>query len=130
RFRELGDRPEVQFVFIFENKGKEIGVTLSHPHGQIYAYPFIPPVIERELAGCWKHYEDRGECLLCRILSDEVADGRRIVAENGGFVALIPFFARYPYEVHILPREHRPAITDFDADGKRDLAQILQTVIL
>jgi UDPglucose--hexose-1-phosphate uridylyltransferase len=129
RFEELGSRPEVEFVFLFENKGKEIGVTLTHPHGQIYAYPFIPPVLERELRGCKKHYDAHGECLLCRLVQDELEDGRRIVAQNEGFVALIPFFARYPYEVHILPREHRAAITDFDDVEKHGLAEILQKVI-
>jgi UDPglucose--hexose-1-phosphate uridylyltransferase len=130
RFQELGDRPEVKFVFLFENKGREIGVTLAHPHGQIYAYPFIPPIPERELRGCKKHYDAHGECLLCRLVKDELEDGRRIVARNEGFVAYIPFFARYPYEVHIHPLQHRPAITDFDGEEKRQLAQILQNVIV
>lgn len=130
RFEELGSRPEVKFVFLFENKGREIGVTLPHPHGQIYAYPFIPPIPERELRGCKKHFDAHGECLLCRLVKDELEDGRRIVARNEGFVAFIPFFARYPYEVHIHPLHHRPAITDLSAEEKRQLAQVLQTVIV
>jgi UDPglucose--hexose-1-phosphate uridylyltransferase len=129
RFQELGSRPEVEYVFTFENKGKEIGVTLAHPHGQIYAYPYIPPVVERELRGCRNHYEAHGECLLCRILKDELADGRRIVAQNAGFVALVPFYARYPYEVHLFAREHRSAITDLDNEERRCLAELLQVVI-
>src|SRR6185369_4903792 len=98
-------------------------------HGQIYAYPYVPPVVERELAGCKAHYDATGSCLLCQLVADELADGRRIVAQNESFVAFIPFFARYPYEVHILPRQHRPAITDFDADEKRGLSRILQEVL-
>jgi UDPglucose--hexose-1-phosphate uridylyltransferase len=130
RFEELGSREDVQFVFLFENKGREIGVTLDHPHGQIYAYPFIPPVIQRELNSCRRHYETRGECLLCRILREELADGRRIIAQNHGFVALIPFYARYPYEVHIFARPHKNAITDFCANGRRYLAEIIHTIIV
>ncbi len=129
RFQELGDRPEVQFVFIFENKGKEIGVTLAHPHGQIYAYPFIPPVLWRELEGCRKHFDARGECLLCKSRDIEMEDGRRMVARSERFVAFVPFYARYPYEVHIHPRAHRPAITDFDDAERVELARILQVVI-
>lgn len=129
RFEELGNRPEVAFVFLFENKGSEIGVTLPHPHGQIYAYPFIPPIIERELRGCRKHYEAHGECLLCRILCEELEDGRRIVAQNDGFVALLPFYARYPYEIHLFARKHQNAITDFDARERRLLAEMLQVVL-
>jgi UDPglucose--hexose-1-phosphate uridylyltransferase len=130
RFADLGARPEVDYVFIFENKGKEIGVTLAHPHGQIYAYPYIPPTIERELAGSLAHYEEHGECLHCRILRDEIAGGRRIVAENDAFVALVPFYARYPYEVHIYARAHREAIIDFDATEQRLFARVLQKVLL
>lgn len=129
RFEELGQRPEVEFVYIFENKGREIGVTLPHPHGQIYAYPFIPPTIERELRNCRAHYEAHGENLLLRVLQEELEDGRRIVAQNDSFVALIPFYARYPYEVHIMARGLRPAITDFDTAEKRQLAEILQVVL-
>jgi UDPglucose--hexose-1-phosphate uridylyltransferase len=129
RFEELGGRPEVEYVFIFENKGKEIGVTLSHPHGQIYAYPYIPPILERELRGCRNHYGAHRECLLCRILRDELADGRRIVAQNAGFVALIPFYARYPYEVHLFAREHRQAITDLDSEERRCLAEMLKVLV-
>jgi UDPglucose--hexose-1-phosphate uridylyltransferase len=130
RFAELGARPEVEYVFIFENKGKEIGVTLAHPHGQIYAYPYIPPTIERELAGSLVHYEAAGECLHCRILRDELADGRRIVATNDAFVAFVPFYARYPYEMHITPRSHREAIADFDIGERKQFAALLQTVLL
>jgi UDPglucose--hexose-1-phosphate uridylyltransferase len=119
----------VEYVFIFENKGKEIGVTLAHPHGQIYAYPYIPPTIERELAGSLAHYEASRECLHCRIIRDEVCDGRRVVAQTGGFVALIPFYARYPYEVHIYARQHREAITDFSRAEQRQLAETLQTIL-
>lgn len=129
RYAELGVRPDVQYVFIFENKGREIGVTLAHPHGQIYAYPFIPPTIERELAGSLAHFEAAGECLHCRILRDEIADGRRIVAENAGFVAMVPFYARYPYEVHVLARAHREAITDLGPAEQRELAALLQVVM-
>jgi UDPglucose--hexose-1-phosphate uridylyltransferase len=130
RFQELGDRPEVEYVFIFENKGREIGVTLPHPHGQIYAYPFLPPILERELGGSKAHYDAHGECLFCRILRDELADGRRIVAQNAGFVALVPFFARYPYEVHILARPHRTALTEMPDGELHALAEILQVVLL
>ncbi len=129
RFEELGSREEVKYVFIFENKGKEIGVTLPHPHGQIYAYPFIPPTLQRELRGCKNHYDVKGECLLCRILREEMEDGRRIVARNNDFVAMVPFYARYPYEVHILCAEHHTAISEFSPVQKRALAEMLQVVI-
>lgn len=129
RFEELGAREVVQYVYIFENKGREIGVTLTHPHGQIYAYSYLPPIPARELAAAKRHFEQTGRDLIGDVLAQELADGRRIVAENTHFVALVPFFARYPYEMHILPRAARPAITDFDAEEKRALAEMLKVVI-
>ncbi|MDI6826973.1 MAG: galactose-1-phosphate uridylyltransferase [Armatimonadota bacterium] len=129
RYRELGRLDFVDYVFIFENKGKEIGVTLTHPHGQIYAYPFIPPVIQKELDSCRKHYKKTKRCLLCDILERELADGKRIVAANDGFVAFIPFYARYPYEVHILARKHRRSLVEIKKNERTELARILKTVL-
>lgn len=91
RFAELGAREEVAYVYIFENKGEAIGVTLHHPHGQIYAYPFIPPRVARQLAQSRQHWARTGRDLLGDILAAEQADGRRIVCENEAFVVLVPF---------------------------------------
>jgi UDPglucose--hexose-1-phosphate uridylyltransferase len=129
RFEALGAHEYVRYVYIFENKGKEIGVTLAHPHGQIYAYPFIPPIPARELAAAKRHFERTGRDLLGDVLAEELKDGRRVVAENDHFVAVVPFFARYPYEVHILPRALRPALPDFNAGERHALAAILKGVM-
>ncbi len=129
RFEELSKRDYVHYVYIFENKGREIGVTLAHPHGQIYAYPFIPPIAGRELAAAKKHYDKTGRDLLGDVLAQELEDGRRVVAQNAHFVAVVPFYARYPYEVHVLARAPRPAISDFDATERRALAEILKVVM-
>jgi UDPglucose--hexose-1-phosphate uridylyltransferase len=129
RFRDLSALEFVKYVFIFENKGEAIGVTLNHPHGQIYAYPFVPPRVERELEQSKKHKEETGRCLLCDILAKEREDKRRIVAENASFAAYIPFFARYPYELHISSKRHAQDLTDFSADEQADLAEILKQVL-
>ncbi len=129
RYSELGALDFVDYVFIFENKGKEIGVTLAHPHGQIYAYPFIPPIVDRELEASAAHMEKTGRCLFCDILAEEKADGRRIVARNDGFIAFVPFYARYPYEVHVAPHRHRGSLPEFSDGEKTDLARILKTVL-
>ncbi|MGB9593495.1 MAG: galactose-1-phosphate uridylyltransferase, partial [Anaerolineae bacterium] len=130
RYVELGSLPYVQYVLIFENKGEEIGVTLHHPHGQIYAFPFIPPVLEREVQQAAAHLAQTGRCLFCDILAEERADGRRIVAENEGFVAFVPFFARWPYEVHIMARRHLGAMPEFTAAECAEFARILKTVLM
>jgi UDPglucose--hexose-1-phosphate uridylyltransferase len=130
RFRELSALEFVKYVFIFENKGEAIGVTLHHPHGQIYAYPFVPPRVRRELEQSQKHFDETGNCLLCDILKKEKADGRRIVAENESFAAYIPFFARYPYETHIASKRHAGDMTEFSAAEQRDLAVILKQILV
>ncbi|MDQ3135814.1 MAG: galactose-1-phosphate uridylyltransferase [Acidobacteriota bacterium] len=129
RFRSLGALDFVDYVFEFENKGEAIGVTLHHPHGQIYAYPFIPPRVQRELDQSLAHYEQTNRCLVCDIRQEEQRDGRRIVAENESFVAYVPFFARYPYEVHIAATRHLQALTDMTRDEQKKLAELLKQVL-
>jgi UDPglucose--hexose-1-phosphate uridylyltransferase len=130
RFRELSAHDFVKYVFIFENKGEAIGVTLHHPHGQIYAYPFVPPRIARELDEARAHQEKTGRCLLCDIIAEERRAARRIVAENESFVACIPFFARWPYELHIYSTRHAQALPDFSRTEQRDLAELLKMVLV
>ncbi len=129
RFAELEAHEFVKYVFIFENKGEAVGVTLHHPHGQIYAYPFVPPVIQRELAESRDYYQKYGGCLVCDMAGKEISAGVRMIAENDSFAAFIPFAARYPYETHIVAKGHRQAFTDFTPDEERHLAEILKQVL-
>lgn len=128
RFEELSSYPYVQYVLIFENKGKEIGVTIPHPHGQIYAYPFLPPLIEREVLSAREYYERHQRCLFCAVMEQELHDGRRVVATNERFVAFVPFFARYPYEVHVVPRRHVGTLIEMSEAEQWYLAEMLSLV--
>jgi UDPglucose--hexose-1-phosphate uridylyltransferase len=128
RFTELKRMPGVRYVLIFENKGAVIGVTMPHPHGQIYAFPFIPPRLEKELAAARAHYRTRRRCLYCDILKKERRDRRRLVAENSAFTALVPFYARWPYEVHIFSRRHLGTLEEFRPAEEEALAEILKWV--
>ena len=130
RFVELGALDFIDYVFEFENKGEAIGVTLHHPHGQIYAYPFIPPRIRRELDESHAHHARTGRCLVCDIVEAERRDGRRIVAENRSFVAYVPFFAGYPYEVHIASTRHLQSLSDLSLPEQKDLAELLKGVLV
>jgi UDPglucose--hexose-1-phosphate uridylyltransferase len=115
RTRDLNAMPEVEQVFVFENRGEEIGVTLSHPHGQIYAYPFVPPRMRRQLDSARRYRKETGECLHCALLAAERRAGTRIVTENDLVTVLVPHAARWPYEAHVYPRRHvpdLPALTD------------------
>ena len=130
RFTELKRTPGIRYVLIFENKGAVIGVTMPHPHGQIYAFPFVPPRIEKELAAARAHKRSRRRCLYCDILKKERRAKLRMVAENKAFTAFIPFYARWPYEVHIFARRHAEAIDCFRPTEERALAEILKWVTL
>ena len=130
RFRELSALEFVKYVFIFENKGEAIGVTLHHPHGQIYAYPFVPPRVLREIELSRRHFEKNGRDLIGDILAQERSDGRRIVVENNSFAAYIPFFARYPYELHIAPLRNVQDLTELNDDEQKDLAVILKQILV
>jgi len=125
RFIDLSARSDVEYVFMFENKGKEIGVTLFHPHGQIYAYPFIPPIAKTELEQERKHFERSGRPLMQDVLAESTEN---FVFENERFAAFIPFFARYPFEVYVTPKCQIPSFTQMDNADLDDLAEALLTV--
>jgi UDPglucose--hexose-1-phosphate uridylyltransferase len=130
RSAELYADPDVACVFIFENTGEAIGVTMPHPHGQIYAMPFLPPLIERELKAAREYFEQHNECLYCRLLKDEVAAASRIVLETPGFVAFVPFAARFPGEMQIYSRRHVGELGDLDEGELTDLASTIRAVRL
>lgn len=129
RFIELAARPELNYVFIFENKGEVIGVTMPHPHGQIYAFSYIPPKIERELDSAKAHFIQTGRCLFCDVIQEEKKDGRRLIVENDRFLAGIPFYARWPYELHIFSKSHLGTIAEFDEPEILDLASIIKIIL-
>ena len=129
RYEQLGLRNEVAYVLVFENKGEAMGVTLHHPHGQIYGYPEIPPRPRLELTTARAHLEANGTCMHCDVVARERADGVRVVDENSAFVAFVPFAARYPYEVHVSARRHAASLLDL-SDPERDyLADVLASVL-
>ncbi|HYJ32726.1 MAG TPA: galactose-1-phosphate uridylyltransferase [Candidatus Binatia bacterium] len=129
RTRELGARPEIEYVMPFENRGVEVGATLQHPHGQIYAYPFVPPIPARELEEERRHRARSGRGLLETHLEAELADGRRILFDEEGVVAFVPVFARYPYEVWVAPRAPVPGLPDVDAPLRAAFARALRAVV-
>jgi len=129
RTLDLGARPEAAYVFVFENRGEAIGVTLEHPHGQIYAYPHVPPIIAAEVASGEAHAAETGGCLWCDLLAQEKDDQRRLVADGAHWLVGVPFFARWPYEVHITPRRHIGWLHELDGDEISELALHLKRLL-
>jgi UDPglucose--hexose-1-phosphate uridylyltransferase len=129
RTADLMARPGIAYVFCFENRGEEIGVTLTHPHGQIYGYPFVPPRAATMLGQARAYAERTGHNLFADILSHEVADEVRVVARTDSFTAFVPFAARWPVEVHIYPNRFVHNITELTASEVDGFAEIYLDVL-
>ena len=110
----LGDMPGIEQVYCFENRGEEIGVTLSHPHGQIYGYPFVTPRTERMLRQARAHAAAGRANLFDELVAGELAAGIRIVGRNEHWIAFVPAAARWPYEVVLFPARRVASLPDLD----------------
>ncbi len=129
RTAALNSIPGLQQVFCFVNQGVEIGVTLAHPHGQIYGYPFITPKTKSMLANVADYRSRTGDNLFGVLLAREIADGTRIVAENENWLAFVPFTARWPVEVSIYPKQQIPDLPATSTAQRQSLATIYLEVL-
>lgn len=130
RTKELGAIDGIDYVLPFENRGQEVGVTLHHPHGQIYAYPEVPPVPARMQMQAAVHHEAHGRTPLETLIEGELAEGTRMLYEGQHAVAFVPACARYPYEVWVAPRVAVPTFCELTPEVRTDLARALKTVLL
>jgi UDPglucose--hexose-1-phosphate uridylyltransferase len=130
RSTRLAADGRIQYVLPFENRGAEVGVTLHHPHGQIYAYPFVPPVPARMLAQEAAYYRERKRNMLVDLIGKEIADGQRILYRGEHAVAFMPAWARYPYEVWVAPLAPVSGFADLSEAQRADLARALKTVLM
>jgi UDPglucose--hexose-1-phosphate uridylyltransferase len=129
RTAQHAENSDIAFVAVFENCGEAVGVTMPHPHGQIYAMPFVPPQTLREIAAAERFAaQNSGACLLCSLLQRELDDGRRIIAAGEHFVGFVPFAARFPAEVAIYPRRHVRTLLDLSRQEQQNLAEMLSLV--
>ena len=130
RYEALGAVPDVAYVYPFENRGVEVGVTLHHPHGQIYAYPFVPPIAARELEQQRTYFERHGRGLLEDMVAREMAEGVRVIYPGEHVAAFMPICARYSYEVWIAPTRAAPSFAALNEEERRDFARALKIVLL
>ncbi len=126
QYAELGAIPWVRHVQIFENRGAMMGASNPHPHGQIWADERLPNEPAKELAQQRAYFAETGRCLLCDYLAVELEQGERLVCDNEHWVALVPFWAIWPFETLVLPRVHYGALTDLGAEARDGLADILR----
>jgi UDPglucose--hexose-1-phosphate uridylyltransferase len=130
QYRELGERPDIAHVLIFENKGEAVGVSNPHPHCQIYATNFVFKTIENEARASQRYLKDTGRILFRDILRAEHEDGRRIIYENDSAIAFLPYFARYAYEVFIAPKETHASLADLSDLERMDFAEVLKHILV
>jgi UDPglucose--hexose-1-phosphate uridylyltransferase len=126
QYLEIGALPYVNNVQIFENRGEMMGASNSHPHCQIWATEHLPDEIVKEQSSQAKWLSGRGNCLLCDYLAEERAIGERIVCENDGFVALVPFWAVWPFETMLVSRRHVGSLDQHNSEERAALADIMK----
>lgn len=140
RTKELSELPGIEYVYPFENRGQEIGVTLQHPHGQIYAYPFVPERAAQIAARAQEFREaagagaagagtgaagtETGPDLFDHILDHERADGQRIVVEGEHFTAFVPAAAKWPVEIMLMPHRAVPNFAELNDVEKHELTRL------
>ncbi len=124
RTRELSAVGAVEYVFCFENRGQEIGVTLHHPHGQIYAYPFVPARTASLLRAATEHHQRTGRLLGADLLAAELDAGSRVVIRGTHWTAYVPYAARWPVEVHLAPNRDVPDLVALDSAERDELAEV------
>jgi UDPglucose--hexose-1-phosphate uridylyltransferase len=128
QYVELGARDDIGYVQIFENRGAMMGASNPHPHGQIWASRSVPNEIVAELGGQQAYWAEKKEVLLCAYLAMEEALGERLIEANANFIAVVPYWAVWPFEVMILPRRHITQLQEMTAAERLDFAAILQAV--
>jgi UDPglucose--hexose-1-phosphate uridylyltransferase len=130
RTRAISQHSQIQYILPFENKGVEVGVTLHHPHGQIYAYPFVPPV-PAQMGKCQlEYYQQHHRGLLQDLIQKEIADPQRLLYCDEWAIAFVPVCARYPYEVWIAPIQPVATFEDLTEEQRSSLARAIKTVTL
>jgi len=129
RFETISSDPEIKYVFIFENRGEVVGVTMPHPHGQIYGYSFVPKKIELELASAKEYLEEKGNCIFCDMLKEEIAAKQRVIFQDEYFTVFLPFFTEYPYGVYIMSNRHCQNIAEFTVEERASFAKTLRNTV-
>jgi UDPglucose--hexose-1-phosphate uridylyltransferase len=127
-YTELGKLPHINHVQIFENRGAQMGASNPHPHGQIWAQETVPNEPTKELAAQADYLTERKTCMLCDYVKLEIEDGSRLVCQNDEWIAVVPFWAIWPFETLVLSRRHVGAMPELDENARDGLADVLKQV--
>ena len=126
RFNAIKADDKIKYVFIFENRGEAVGVTMPHPHGQIYGYSVVPKKLQLEVNSAKEYLSENGKCIFCDMLEKETEAEKRIIFKTEHFTVFLPFFCEYPYGVYIMANRHISNIAEFTDEEKRDFAKVMK----
>lgn len=129
RLLDLRKDPRFEYILIFKNQGEAAGASLEHPHSQLIATPILPELVIEELEGAARYYRLKERCAWCDVVRQEQRDGKRLILEEDGFVALAPFAPRFPFETWVLPVAHRATLESTDPDELEALARLLRKLV-
>lgn len=129
RILDLRKDSRFDYILIFKNRGSAAGATLSHPHAQLIATPIVPKRVREEVNGAKSYYDYKERCVFCDIIKQELAENRRVVAENSNFVAITPFASRFPFEIWILPKKHDSDFEDIQKHETTSLAAMMKNCL-
>lgn len=127
-YKEMGSKEGIEYVLVFENRGRASGASQQHPHAQAIAMPIIPPRIKKEMEQFRKTWENEEECLLCQLVENELKSRDRIINESDHFISLVPFGARLSYEAHIYPKAHVGSLEEI-SDYLRELGAMVRDTV-
>jgi UDPglucose--hexose-1-phosphate uridylyltransferase len=130
RMQDLKRDVRLKYLMIFKNQGYRAGASLEHSHSQLIATPIVPKIINEEMFGSKEYYNYKERCVFCDILKQESEDRRRLVLENDGFVSIVPFAARFPFECWIMPKRHESNFENITPPDLEALAPMLKETLL
>jgi UDPglucose--hexose-1-phosphate uridylyltransferase len=129
QINEAKKNPELAYLQIFHNHGRDAGASIIHPHYQLLATPIVPPHIHSEIMGCYHNYQNNKSCIYCDIIKEELAMKERIVHENDHFVVISAYASRSPFETWILPKKHSSRFEDLTEDELKHLSYVLKVTL-
>ncbi len=129
RYNELIHLPAMEVVTIFRNHGEGAGTSLQHPHSQIVATPIIPYHLRQKILQTMHHFDDTGRCIYCDLIAQERDAGGRVVLESDTYLVIVPFAAKKPYEMQIVPKRHRASFGKTSTEERRELGAVLHDAL-
>ncbi len=129
RILDLRKDERFEYILLFKNRGGAAGATLSHPHSQLIATPIVPKRVREEINGAKSYFDYKERCVFCDMIKQEIVSNQRILAENPDFLAIVPFAARFPFEIWVLPKKHDSVFQDIQKHETTSLAQIMKVCL-